>query len=194
MATRWLCNLVIGLLLCLAPGCSDSEPPAPVSGADTDQTSSAPVDKTPTNDTATPDTPNPGLPRLTVTIKGETFNLELAMDDDSRLQGLSDRAEIAPDGGMLFVFPDAQRREFVMRRCLVPINLAFLSDEGEIVWMHAMQVEPKPNAPDYQLKRYKSHHPARFAIEVRDGTLRRLGLQQGDRIELPLDDLKARAR
>ena len=185
----------MGLLLCLTPGCSDSEPPAsPSDSPSAEPTGTGTAEPTPTNDATTPDTPNPGLPRLMVTIKGETFNLELAMDDATRLQGLSDRAEIAPDGGMLFVFPDVVPREFVMRRCLVPINIAFLSDDGEVLWMHAMQIESRPNAPDYQLKRYKSHHPARFAIEVRDGTLRRLGLQQGDRIELPLDDLKARAR
>ncbi len=135
-----------------------------------------------------------GGSHLAVTIKGEAFNLELALDEETRIQGLSDRAEIARDGGMLFVFSDEQRRAFLMRRCLVPIDLAYLDAQGEVVWMHAMQIEPNPNAPDNQLKLYNSHHPAQFAIEVRDGTLRRLGLRQGDRIDLPLEDLKDRAR
>lgn len=131
---------------------------------------------------------------LDVTIKSETFHLELALDEDTRLQGLSDRAEIAEDGGMLFVFPEAQRRQFVMRRCPVPIDIAFLDAQGEVVWMHAMQVEADPNAPDYRLKRYDSHYPAQFAIELREGTIRRLGLGQGDQIDLPLESLKANAR
>jgi uncharacterized protein len=161
---RALIISALALLIPWAGGCSDGEPQA------TDDTHQA------------------------VTIKGETFNLELALDEDTRIQGLSDRAEIAPDGGMLFVFPDEQRRAFVMRRCLVPIDIAFLDAQGEVLWMHAMQVEPDPNAPDNRLKPYDSHHPAQFAIELRDGTLRRLGLRQGDRIDLPLDDLKRRAR
>ncbi len=131
---------------------------------------------------------------LSVTIKGETFNLELALNDETRIQGLSDRAEIAPDGGMLFAFSDEKRRMFVMRRCLVPIDIVYLDAQGEAVWMHAMQVEDEPNAPDNRLKQYDSHHPAQFAIEVRDGTLRRLGLRQGDRVDLPLEDLKRRAQ
>jgi len=131
---------------------------------------------------------------LDVTLKDEAFLLELALDEDTRFQGLSDRPEIAPDGGMLFVFPESGRREFVMRRCLVPIDIAFLDDQGKIVWMHAMQVESDPDTPEYRLKRYDSHYPTRFAIELRDGTLRRLGLKQGDAIVLPLEDLKARAR
>ncbi len=129
-----------------------------------------------------------------LTIKGETFTLELALDDASRLQGLSDRPMIADDGGMLFVFPREEQREFVMRRCLVPIDIAFLNARGEVVWMHAMQVERDPDMPEHRLKRYSSHYPAQFAIELKEGSLRRLGLAQGDRIDLPLDALKGRVR
>lgn len=131
---------------------------------------------------------------LPVTILDEVFNLELALDDATRLQGLSDRADIAEDGGMLFVFPEAELRQFVMRRCLVPIDIAFLDVEGGVVWMHAMQVESDPDIPEYQLKRYDSHYPAQFAVELRAGTIRRLGLKQGDRVDLPLEDLKHRVR
>ncbi len=169
VARRMFILIVLIAWFPLALGCSKSEPKAPGPQATDDS-------------------------HLAVTIKGETFNLELALDDPTRIQGLSDRAEIAEDGGMLFVFPDAKRRAFVMRRCLVPIDIAFLNTEGEVIWMHAMQIEPDPNAPDNRLKPYDSHYPTQFAIEFRDGTIRRLGLRQGDRIDLPLEDLKRRAR
>jgi len=131
---------------------------------------------------------------LTVTIKGEVFHLELALDDASRLQGLSDRASIADDGGMLFVFSDEQNRAFVMRRCLVPIDIAFLDAQGQVVWMYAMQVEDDPDVPDNRLKPYISHYPAQFAIELKEGSIGRLGLRQEDRIDLPLEELKRRCR
>lgn len=174
--------LIIGgwcVWLALAPGCSESEPPPAQSTAEISSDTTASESREDV---------------LDVTIKDETFTLELAMDDDTRLQGLSDRPEIDEHGGMLFVFPDEARREFVMRRCLVPIDIAYLNARGEVVWMHAMQVESDPNVPEYRLKRYDSHYPAQFAIELRDGSLRRLGLKQGDRIDLPLEDLKSRAR
>jgi uncharacterized protein len=131
---------------------------------------------------------------LSVTIKGEAFELELALDDETRLQGLSDRPSIADNGGMLFGFSDEQNRAFVMRRCLVPIDIAFLNADGEVIWMHAMQVEDEPDVPDNRLKPYISHYPAQFAIELKEGTIRRLGLSQGDRIDLPLDELKRRVQ
>ena len=134
------------------------------------------------------------LGTLPVTIKGEAFELELALTQASREQGLSDRPSIAADGGMLFVFPREEQRAFVMRRCLVPIDIAFLNAQGKVVWMHAMQVEADPDAPDNRLKHYISHYPAQFAIELKEGTLRRLGLKQEDQIDLPLEELKAHTR
>ena len=128
-----------------------------------------------------------------VTIAGRTFHLELAMDDASRLQGLSDRAEIPADGGMLFVFPQPRSVSFVMRRCLVPIDIIYLDPNGRVVQTHAMQVEPY-DTPERKLRLYPSQWPAQFAIELRGGTLETLGLQLGQKIDMPLDALKQQAR
>jgi uncharacterized membrane protein (UPF0127 family) len=130
---------------------------------------------------------------LDVTIGGERFRLELALDDAQRFAGLSDRDHIAPDGGMLFVFPDTARRAFVMRRCLVPIDIIFLSHNGLIVSMHRMAVEPY-DTPEHRLKRYDSGWPAQYAIELAGGTLDRLSLESGRRIDLPHEELRRRAR
>ncbi len=58
-----------------------------------------------------------------VTIDGQAFTLELALDGASRTKGLSGRDVIADDGGMLFVFPDrhVKVQRFVMRDCPNPI-------------------------------------------------------------------------
>ena len=52
---------------------------------------------------------------LKVRVGGETFRLELALDDETRTLGLGGREEIPRDGGMLFVFPQAAQLSFVMR-------------------------------------------------------------------------------
>lgn len=128
-----------------------------------------------------------------VELGGETFELELAADSESRIRGLSDRPSIPEDGGMLFVFPDAKVRHFVMRRCLVPIDIVYLSPTGRIVAMHEMQVEPY-DTPEGELRRYGSVWPAQFAIEVAGGTIDRLGLETGESVDLPIADLKRLAR
>ena len=130
---------------------------------------------------------------LEVTIEDRTFDLELALTSDQRHQGLSDRESIAEDGGMLFAFPSRQRLEFVMRRCLVPIDIIFLDARGRVVATHAMKVEPY-DTPDWKLKRYSSQYPAQFAIELKGGTLSQMDLKRGDPIDLPLERLKRWAR
>lgn len=135
-----------------------------------------------------PKAPAAGDEVLPATIAGERFKLELALTPTQRLQGLSDRKEIARDGGMLFVFTDAAERQFVMRRCLVPIDIIFVGPGGRIVKMHEMKVEP-PNTPEHELKRYSSVWPAQFAIELKDGSIKRLQLKEGQKLNLPWQQL-----
>jgi uncharacterized membrane protein (UPF0127 family) len=128
-----------------------------------------------------------------VTIAGRSFELELALTPEARYQGLSGREHIAADGGMLFAFPDSRERAFVMRDCLVPIDIIFLDGQGRVVRTHQMTVEPK-DTPEHELTRYPSGWPAQFAIELKGGLLDELDVKKGQRIALPLKRLKQRAR
>jgi len=135
-----------------------------------------------------------------VRLDGNWFHLELALDHNARVRGLSGRDFIAEDGGMLFAFPVASIQNFVMRDCLVPIDIIYLDGAGRITAMHAMTLEPPRGeneslaAYEARLKRYSSRFPAQFAIEVKGGWLERLNLEVGDRVELDTAGLKRRAR
>ncbi|MEM0982823.1 MAG: DUF192 domain-containing protein [Planctomycetota bacterium] len=144
--------------------------------------------------------PIPGNPpKELITIKGEDFQLELANTDALRVQGLSDRTEIDDDGGMIFIFKDADKRDFVMRRCFVPIDIAFLDPQGRVTAVHAMTVEPPQREGesdvDYQvrLEKYGSRFDAQFALEFKGGTIERIGLKRGDTVNLDLVRLKSLA-
>ncbi|MBX3365362.1 MAG: DUF192 domain-containing protein [Phycisphaeraceae bacterium] len=146
--------------------------------------------------------------RERVTLGGKTFLLELAADDATRVRGLSGRDEIAADGGMLFVFPRSQRLEFVMRDCLVDIDIIFVDGTGRITAMHEMKVEPprredEPKTDDPRLDRYEARLPryssrydAQFAIELRGGTIATLSPrpEAGERVNLDVVRLKRLAR
>lgn len=131
-----------------------------------------------------------------VTIKDMTFELELALDDDQREQGLSDRKQIAEDGGMLFVFAQPRRTQFVMRRCYVPIDLIYLDDDGYIDSMHEMQVIKPVGGAEWlnPTSGYPSTGAIQFVIELKAGTLDKLGLKRGEKIELPTDRLQSMAQ
>jgi hypothetical protein len=125
-------------------------------------------------------------------LNGERFTLELALDEAARSRGLSGRESIATDGGMLFVFPAAMELAFWMRECPAAIDVIFLGPSGRVVAMHAMQ--PEPGVPEHELTRYPSRWPAQFAIELKGGTLQRLDLAVGRRVELDTEALKTLAQ
>ena len=134
-----------------------------------------------------------------VVIDGRTFYLELALDEPSRVQGLSDRDFIAPDGGMLFVFTNSAVRQFVMRDCLVDIDIIYLDAAGRVVESHQMVVQPRNEgesdfAYEQRLQRYSSRFPSQFVIELAGGTLDEIEVKAGDKPECDLEGLKRRAR
>ncbi len=137
---------------------------------------------------------------VTVEIGDERFTVEVANDDARRIQGLKGVTEISPGGGMIFIFPNNQVRSFWMADCLVDIDVMFLDPQGRVTAVHTMKVEPPPRAEEsrstYQqrLPLYSSSSPAQFAIELRAGTLQRLGVEVNSKVPLDLTRLKAAAR
>lgn len=150
-----------------------------------------------------------------IRIAGHTFHPELALDMETRFRGLSGRTFVEPDGGLLFVFPRADEMHFVMRDCPIPIDILFLDPAGRVVAAHEMLPEPprteeeKALSASYQdapqwawtntayeerLKKYPSRYSAQFAVELAGGTIKRIGVKEGDRVTLDADALKRRAK
>lgn len=118
-------------------------------------------------------------PAEKVTIRGQTWVVELADTADLRYKGLSDREDLPAGRGMLFMYPNPQRMDFCMRFCMIPLDIAFIGPDMRVVRMDTMEVEP------YGLdqKRYTSGVPAQYALEVPKGALAAAGVQVGDTVE-----------
>lgn len=137
-----------------------------------------------------------------VKIRETTYKLEVADDPAKRLKGLSGRAAIPKTGGMIFVFKRPALQQFVMRDCLVDIDIIFVDRAGRITDLHAMKVEP-PQGEDEtdaqyerRLKRYSSRFPAQVVIELKGGTLAKLDppLKRGDKLEVDVRRLGLTAK
>jgi uncharacterized membrane protein (UPF0127 family) len=133
--------------------------------------------------------PPPEIPSsIWVEIGDELFELELAIDDATRHQGLSGRPEIAANGGMLFVSATERPQAMVMRDCAIPIDVAFLDFSGVVVAIHEMRPElprrPAESAREYEsrLQVYSSVVPAGFAIETAGGRLGEADVKLGDSV------------
>lgn len=153
--------------------------------------------------------PPPGFER--VVLDGQTYTLEVAADDDTRTKGLGMRESLPENGGMLFVFRRPARRHFIMRDCLIPIDIIFLDANGRVTAMHHMPIEEprgegEGTAGDWdprkaenrryesRLARYTSGGAAQFVIEIMGGELETLDLQKGQQIDLDVERLKRLAR
>lgn len=158
-----------------------------------------PVTAPPPPPATQPDDEEARPPLEEVELGGETFKLEIAADAEARALGLMGRTEIADDGGMIFIYPRAGFRSFWMFDCVIDIDLIYLDARGRIVSTHTMRAEP-PRAADeslpayeHRLKRYPSRRLAQYAIELKVGTIERLEVEVGDRIELDLRTLRRMA-
>jgi uncharacterized membrane protein (UPF0127 family) len=114
-----------------------------------------------------------------VTIRGMTWQVELAINPRQRYRGLSGRTEMPHGRGMLFLFPDSAVRDFCMRQCLIDLDIAFIGPDRRVIKTQTMRVEPDGlgRVP------YSSDAPAQFVLEVQAGALQAAGVQAGDRVE-----------
>jgi uncharacterized protein len=115
-------------------------------------------------------------PTGTVTLGSGTWKVEIALSERDRYQGLSDRAKLADGAGMLFIYPKPQDLTFCMRRCLIPLDIAFLDANGTVVKTHTMRTEPLGEEREL----YPSVAPAQYALELNAGELKRTGVKEGD--------------
>ena len=122
--------------------------------------------------------------RLTITSGDvvHTFNVEFAKTDEERRIGLMYREELADDAGKLFDFgPIPQPVSMWMKNTLIPLDMAFIDEHGEIVRIAAMTTPQS-------LESIKSGKPVIGVLEVRGGRLEELGVTRGDMVSHPLFD------
>jgi uncharacterized membrane protein (UPF0127 family) len=128
-----------------------------------------------------------------IAVGKKHFQMKLAITTETRIRGLGKMTEKQIGQGMLFAFPNAQIRSFVMRDCPKPIDIVFVNPDGLITAIHKMQPE-KENTEEYNLKSYSSKWVSVIALEFIGGTLDTLDLKVGQKLNLPLDDLKRIAK
>lgn len=97
------------------------------------------------------------------TFGGVSLNIELATTTAEQELGLGNRPSIPDRYGMLFVFPKDDRYGFWMKDTLVPLDMFWLSAQGQVVYM-AQNVQP-----DTYPEAFYPTSPARFVLETNAG-------------------------
>lgn len=107
--------------------------------------------------------------------------VEYAQTPEKQKQGLSGRASIPKNSGMLFIFPNEKIREFWMKDTLIPLEIMFIDTKGRINEITTM----KPCVSNSSIcPIYTSKEPARFAVEVNAGFTIKNRIIEGDILEI----------
>lgn len=112
---------------------------------------------------------------VTLTIKGNRIDAEVAATPERRTLGLSFRTALHPDSGMVFVFEEEQILRFWMKNTYIPLAIAFIDKNGVITDIMEM-------APLDTQTRYESSRPVRYALEANSGWFLVHGIEPGDTV------------
>jgi uncharacterized membrane protein (UPF0127 family) len=79
------------------------------------------------------------LPSTSLSIGKYQLDVQLALDETTREQGLMKRKTLGANEGMLFIFPSPQRVAFWMKDTSLPLSVAYLNSGGRIIEMHDLE-------------------------------------------------------
>lgn len=115
-----------------------------------------------------------------VLIREQEFSVEIADNQMKQSRGLSGRAGLETNEGMLFLFSRADYQRFWMKDMVIPIDIIWI--KGNKIVGFEVNAQPEPGVKQGQLKKYLPPEAVDKVLEVTAGTVERLGIQVGDEI------------
>jgi uncharacterized membrane protein (UPF0127 family) len=106
--------------------------------------------------------------------------LLLAATQDQRNRGLMEITDLGGYAGMVFLWAEDSSSSFYMRNTPMPLSIGWFDAEGELV--STADMEPCDDADGCLL--YSATGSYRFAVEVPQGELARLGVGPGSRLAI----------
>ncbi len=117
-------------------------------------------------------------PDRVIRVGGEKVYVTVMDDDAERSRGLSGRAGLPADEGMLFVFQEPGQYGFWMKDMRFSIDIVWLSASGKVVYM----VENV--APSSYPTVFKPDSDALYVLELPAGQAKVYNIQVGDTVQL----------
>ncbi len=111
-----------------------------------------------------------------------TFDVEIADTEIKRTVGLMNRTSLKETSGMLFVFGSEKTVSFWMRNTLIPLDMIFIAENGNIVNI-------KRNAQPCKAvdcESYKSEKPVKYVLEINVGLADKLDIKEGGTVGIKL--------
>ncbi len=112
---------------------------------------------------------------------GQKIKVEMMADNIDLIRGLMFRTSLAPDHGMLFVYPKPDRHQHWMYQVLIPLDIIWMDSNHDIVEIMANAQPCKTQAS--KCPQYGGNQISSFVLEVASGMASKYGLQVSQRIQ-----------
>ena len=125
------------------------------------------------------------LTYVNASLGNNPLKIMIARTNYERAKGLMFYEDIASSTGMLFVFEKPHKMSFWMMNTRIPLDLIFFSEDLTVTeWVKNMV--PGYGKPPYRLPHYPSKGEAKYALELKAGSIEELNIKIGDKLEIPL--------
>lgn len=127
------------------------------------------------------DIPFPFTRTSTATINNQTFKLYIAISDNDRMVGLSEKTSMPQDYGMLFEFEKADYYPFWMKNMKFPIDIIFIKGD-KIVTIYPNLQPPASNQDSLPI--FKPESEADKVLEINAGISQKYNFKKGDEVRI----------
>ena len=124
------------------------------------------------------------LPLEEAKLGNHNLKLMIARTEFEKAKGLMFYTELASDTGMLFVYKEPQKLSFWMRNTIISLDLVYLSKDL-VVYELISNMEPGYGKRVDSLPHYDSETYVQYALELKAGSIEKLGIKIGDKLEIP---------
>lgn len=113
-----------------------------------------------------------------ITINGQKIEVEIVKGFLAQNRGLSRRPALNENKGMLFVFKTPVIRRFWMKEMNFPLDFIWI--QGNRIIGFTENVPPEPGRNENDLTIYVSPAPVDKVLEMKNGSVQRLGIKPGN--------------
>ena len=110
---------------------------------------------------------------------GTNIEAEMATTPLQQAKGLMFRRHLAPDRGMLFIFPDETPRPFWMYNTLIPLDIIWINKERRIVFI-SRNTPPCTSTNRNNCPGYGGGFSAQYVLELAAGQTVEHNLKVGE--------------
>ncbi len=111
-----------------------------------------------------------------IKISGQKIKVDLALTSETRARGLSGRAVLKEDEGMLFVFENVDKYKFWMKDMNFPIDIIWIDENQKVVYIQ------KNATPESYPETFGGEQNSKYVLEVVSGFSEQSDLKEGDKV------------